>query len=274
VTQPTEPVARARSGDRAAFDALVEAARPRLRAVIRRLVGHPDDTDDLTQQALLKAWQSMDGFRGDASFATWLCAIGTRLAIDHLRSRARWRARAQVVYAAECLDDPALAGELMTAIASPDQRYDVREHIAACFTCVGRSLAPEEQAALVLRDVEGLDNKAAARALGVSTSVLRHRLAAARTAMRERYDDLCSLVSKRGVCYQCAGLRDAHPAPRQGPEAPASLDGKRRLQIVREADLDGASRPLHDVLFRHVEALEEAGRGDASSTTDCGTADA
>ncbi|MCA9606938.1 MAG: RNA polymerase sigma factor [Myxococcales bacterium] len=264
---------RSTAAGRAAFEVLLEGARPRLRAVIRRLVGHPEDTADLVQQAMLRAWESADGFRGESSFATWLCAIGTRLAIDHLRAKARWRARAQVVYAAECLDDPALAGELFGVILSPEQRYDVHEHIAACFTCVGRSLAPEEQAALMLRDVEGLDNAAAAKVLGVSTSVLRHRLAAARQAMRERYDDLCSLVRKEGVCHQCAGLRDAHPPDRRGPDVPTeALTADRRAAIVRAADLDGGvSRPMHDQMFRHLEQIEEEGRGDERVTTSCGT---
>lgn len=270
-SQQNDLVLRAAAGDRQAFDALLLEHQPRLRSVIRRMVGHPEDTDDLVQDALLRAWESIKSFRGEAAFGTWLCAIGLRQALDHLRAQKRWRAESQIAYSNECSTHEALAAEVMSVIADPAFAYEAEEHIAYCFTCVGRSLPPDEQAVLVAREVMGLTGPEAAKALGVTDSVMRHQLSSARREMERRYEGLCSLVNKRGVCYQCEGLRGATPEARQGAPAPQLRDLDERLQIVRRADVDkGASKALHDLFWRRTQEFEDAGRGSTAAASDCG----
>ena len=92
----------ARSGDRRAFEELCRQALPKLRGTVRKMIGHPQQTTDIVQEALSRAWTSVSGFDGRAAFSTWLCRIGSNLAIDFLRSEKRWRDRAQVAYANEC----------------------------------------------------------------------------------------------------------------------------------------------------------------------------
>ncbi|MCC6998937.1 MAG: RNA polymerase sigma factor [Deltaproteobacteria bacterium] len=264
-------LAAAQAGDRAAFDRLAQGALPRLRATIRRMVGHPQHTDDLAQDALLRAWSSIRAFDGRAAFSTWLCRIGINLAIDFLRAEKRWRGHAQVAYANECNASPDLAMEVGGVLMSPSFHYDAREHIAFCFTCVGRSLEPELQAALLLREVQELSNLEASRALGLSESVFRHRLAEARGAMERSFEGLCALVNKQGVCYQCSGLRDAIPDPgRQGQPAPEPLSLARRLEVVRECDVDaGRAQALHDLFWRRIADQEREGRGDLEPSASC-----
>ncbi|MEZ5668326.1 MAG: RNA polymerase sigma factor [Alphaproteobacteria bacterium] len=264
-------VAAARRHDRAAFDRLAAQHQRRLRAVVRRLVGHPDDTDELVQEALLRAWRSIADFRGDSAFGTWLCAIGARAAVDHLRGQRRWRARSQVAYANECAKSEDLAGAVGMALFSADHMYEAREHIAYCFTCVGRSLAPEDQAALVLRDVMDFGNREAAEALGISQGALRGRLTRARAEMTAAYDGLCALVNKTGACWQCKGLRDASPEGRKGEEPPAIADYQDRVGIVRAADVDrGRTQALHDACWRGTKRVEDEGRGSTEPESDCG----
>jgi RNA polymerase sigma-70 factor (ECF subfamily) len=87
--------------------------------------------------------------------------------------------------------------------------FDLREHISYCLICVSQSLEPEEHAALVLRDVLDLSARESCDVFGVSDAVLRHKLAAARRNMEEKYEGLCALVSKTGICRQCEGLSQA-----------------------------------------------------------------
>jgi len=270
VTSP-DLLAAAKAGDHVAFERLFGEHVPKLRGVLRRMVGHPDDVDDLAQQTLLKAHEGLVSFKGESSAGTWLCSIGARLAIDHLRARKRWRERAQVILAARCLETEALGAEVGAALSAPDFSYDVNQHIAYCFTCVGRTLEPESQAALVLRDVLELTNDEAAKALGLSRAIFRHRLTQARDTMQHTYEGLCALVNKEGVCWQCAGLREAAPESRRGPEPPEAVDWSDRLHIVREAALDrGTTHNLHDVFFRWTEAQEAERLGDENTTTNCG----
>jgi len=266
-----QAIAAAQGGDRRAFDQLARAALPKLRGMVRRMVGHPQQAEDLVQDALAKAWTSIRAFDGRSAFATWVCRIGTNAAIDFLRAEKRWREHAQVAYANECNASPDLAMEVGGVLMSPSFRYDVKEHVAFCFTCVGRSLDPELQAALVLREVEELSNQEAANALGLSESVFRHRLSEARATMESSFEGLCALVNKRGVCYQCSGLRDAIPDPaRRGEPAPEGLSFARRLKVVRESDVDrGRSQELHDLFWQKIADHERDGRGDVRPSAEC-----
>lgn len=88
-----ELVRRAQAGDVQAFGDLVERNR---RAVFRAAlaaVGSATEADDVAQEAFVTAFQKLQGFRGDASFKTWLLAITWRKAIDRRKSVARWMQR-------------------------------------------------------------------------------------------------------------------------------------------------------------------------------------
>ncbi|MCP4381542.1 MAG: RNA polymerase sigma factor [Hyphomicrobiales bacterium] len=258
-------------GDRAAFERLAAEALPKVRGVVRRMIGHPEDSEDVVQEALAKAWASIDGFRGDAAFSTWLTTIASRLAVDHLRRAKRWRSEAQVAYANLAVSDASYRDEVLSAYAAPDFSFEVREHIAYCFTCVGRSLPPDEQAALVLADVADMSAREASKVLGVSESVFRHRLSAARQAMRDKYENLCALVSKTGMCHQCKGLREIAEGTKRGGPIPDVADYAERIAVVRDADFaNGKTGAFHDIFWRRTIEIEEAGIGSTEAKSTCG----
>ncbi len=207
---------RAKEGDAAAMEHLIASAMPQAYRVVRRMIGHPEDTEDIVQDAIVQAVEKLTEFREEASFSTRVTTIASRKAVNHLRRQKRWRTEAQVAYAKLCAASEELSGEVMAAYSDPDFAFKVRKHIAHCFTCVGRSLPPDELAALVLREVIGMSGREAASALGISESVLRHRLSAARRSMGEKYEGLCALVNKQGICHQCKGLRAIAPEDQKG----------------------------------------------------------
>lgn len=249
---------RARSGDRPAFDALVEPALPKVRAIVWRMIGHPEDCEDVVQDALVKAWGAIKNFKGDSQFLTWLVSIATRAAIDHLRAQKRWRRESQVAYARRCEDNEEWSGEVIGAVAEPEFTFDAKEHVAYCFVCVSRSLPPDEQAALLLRDVMEFSNREAANVLGTSESVLRHRLSAARTGMEQRYDGLCALVNKNGMCRQCNGLGNAAVAVGSKKASLPDIDSMAdRMATIRQTDPNQRHNAnLHDVFFRRCKQVE------------------
>lgn len=85
--EDTALVARAREGDQAAFQVLVERYQADLCHLARNLVSSVDDAEDLTAEAFVKAWQHLKGFKGEASFKTWLWRILINLSRSHLRRR-------------------------------------------------------------------------------------------------------------------------------------------------------------------------------------------
>ncbi|TVZ38069.1 RNA polymerase sigma-70 factor (ECF subfamily) [Alteromonadaceae bacterium 2753L.S.0a.02] len=268
--QEPELVTRAKEGDARAFETLVSFYRPRLRNVLRKMIGHPHDCDDLYQETLIKASKGLHGFKGDSNFGTWLCAIGVNLGLDFLRKQKAWRARAQVIYGNICHDDPEWGGEVAAALSDDGFAFDVYEHIAYCWSCVARSLPAEQNAALVYREFLDMTNREAAKQMHLSESVFRHTLADARASMQARFDDLCSLVNKQGVCYQCAGLRNACAADKQGKAPPQPLQLEQRLEITSAAELDtGRSQSMHELFYKRTQQVESAEMGNANEASKC-----
>ncbi|WP_298822211.1 RNA polymerase sigma factor [uncultured Roseibium sp.] len=262
-------IKKAKKGDRQAFTELLSAELPKLRRIVRRLIGHPEDSEDILQETVTKAWTRITTFEEKSLFSTWVTSIATRAAVDHLRTQKRWRTEAQVAYANLCASSQDLSGEVMTALSDPEFSYDVQQHVAYCFTCVGRSLPADEQAALVLRDVLDLSSREASTVLGVSDSVLRHRLSAARTAMQDKFEGLCALVNKKGICHQCAGLKMAAGATGAKTLFPEIDDFADRMAVVRAAE-PGTMSSLHDIFWRRTKQIEDAGEGSVEPLSGCG----
>ncbi len=262
------------AGSRTAFDRLAAQLRPALRAFVYRMVTHPQDADDVVQETLLRAYRSLASFRAESAFRTWVFTIAHRQCIDLLKSRRKWPWTAQLeaeTFAKSRAEEvDAIHGSMRTALF----RYEVREHIAFCLACVGRSLPPEQHAALLLSEIFEFKDREGAQILGTSEPVFRHRLQAARQEMVKTFDGLCALVNKRGACYQCNVLRDAAPVESRGEAVfPLGEDCQSaetrlqvRLQVARAAKLDsGNSAQLHDTIFRLMsrmfngEAAEQPG---------------
>jgi RNA polymerase sigma-70 factor (ECF subfamily) len=257
----------AAGGDSQAFDQLTRPLLRMLQSYILRMVANPTDAEDLLQETLAKAYRGLAAFRGDASFKNWVFAIATRTCLDHLRQRKRWRVEAHVEAGEVAEQRPEVLEELFAAAGHPDFVYSVREHVAFCFSCIGRVLSPEEQAAVVLREVLELTNRESAKAMGVSESVFRHRLSAARQMMCDTFENLCALVNKQGICHMCNVLRGKLPPEKRGEKLTrigdrAGTPDERldvRLEIVRQADLArGTAAPWHDLMFTMMSRLEES----------------
>ncbi len=262
-------VERARAGDRAATEALLSPWRKPLYGYIYRMVTRREDAEDLLQETLVRAIERIPSFRGEAPFKSWLFGIATHVSLDHLRRKKRWRVETQLEGEARARADPERMAEVAAMMARPDFSFEIREHIAFCFSCLARSLEPEKQAALFLREVLGFTAQEGASMLRCSEPQFRHHLSAARGSMIEAYEGMCQLINKTGACWQCRGLRELAPASNQGPDlvqievrpgvaVTAENLFEARLDIVRTADLEeGRTRKLHEDFFEAVTRAVE-----------------
>jgi RNA polymerase sigma factor (sigma-70 family) len=156
---------RSAGGDRRAFSALVARHENRLRAFLTRLAG-PELGDDLAQESFVKAWQNVRHFRGEARFASWLCAIGWRCYADHVRSeRAEGRKR-----------EAAAGGAEQAQSYCGDARLDLDRALAM--------LEPLERAALILCDGHGWSHVEAANILRIPLGTLKGNAARAKRKCR------------------------------------------------------------------------------------------
>jgi RNA polymerase sigma-70 factor (ECF subfamily) len=170
-------VARARSGDQAAFATLADRHSTRLRRVLYRITRDCDAAQDALQEALTRAWLNIERFEGRSRFSTWLTRIGINEAYDAIRP-----AGPQTLE----LDDQ--VGERIPAWGSqPDSVFESREFIVAIDRALGE-LPLDYRAAVTLRDVEGLSTVEAAEILGIGERALKSRLHRGRMALRAQLD--------------------------------------------------------------------------------------
>jgi RNA polymerase sigma-70 factor (ECF subfamily) len=263
-------VEKAQQGDSLAFGSLVEPWRKPLFGYIYRMVMLRQDAEDLLQDVLVRVLEGIRTYRGEARFKSWLFGIATHVCLDHLRAKKRWRVEAQLIGEKEATADPEKVAGLTAIMQQPGFSFEIREHIAFCFSCIARTLPPEEQAALMLKEVLGFTGEEAAGILGVSEPVFRHRLSAARAQMIGDYDGLCALINKSGLCYQCSALQqiasEGHRgadlvkievAPGVAMSAESLFDA--RLEIVSGAELaTGRTRVVHDLFYSSLAQREES----------------
>jgi RNA polymerase sigma-70 factor (ECF subfamily) len=263
-------VEKAKQGDSMAFGSLVEPWRKPLFGYIYRMVTLRQDAEDLLQDVLVRVLEGIRTYRGEARFKSWLFGIATHVCLDHLRAKKRWRVEAQSIGEKEATADPQKVEGLTAMMRQPEFSFEIREHIAFCFSCIARTLPPEEQAALMLKEVLGFTAEEAAGILGVSEPVFRHRLSAGRARMIEDYDGLCALINKSGVCYQCSSLQQIAGEGHRGADlvqievAPGvAINAENlfdaRLAIVRDAELEtGRTRVVHDLFYSSLAQREES----------------
>ncbi len=170
-----ELVEAARGGDRPAFDELVRRTHQETFTLALRLLSDPDDARDVTQETYLRAYRSLDGFRGDANFRTWLYRITANCSSTHLRRRFRHRH--------EMLTEEMWAPD-EDVRHDPEARGDaggLRDELARS---IG-GLPPRLRAAVVLHDVYGLSHAEIATELSITESAAKVRLHRARRRLRE-----------------------------------------------------------------------------------------
>ncbi len=174
-----ELIQRAQAGNADAFSELVQRHQDRLYNMLYRMSHNHADAADWTQAAFLKAWQALDRFDGRAGFYTWLYRIATNLAITEFRTRRR--------RGTSTTDFPA-GGEPASEHAGPAERVELREmHDRAARALA--ELPDEYRAAVVLKDVEGLDYATIAEILEVPVGTVRSRIHRGRTLLQQTLHD-------------------------------------------------------------------------------------
>lgn len=194
-------LARARGGDRAAFDGLGRRYRPELRLHCYRMLGSLHDAEDAVQETLLRAWQGLPGFEGRASLRAWLYRIATHACLNLLAAQRRRRRLLPESLTSpsdrlppgppvdlpwlEPYPDSALEG-VADRSPGPDARYELRAAVRLAFVAAIQLLPPRQRAALLLHDVLGWSAVDCAELLETSAASVNSALQRARATLRGR----------------------------------------------------------------------------------------
>ena len=161
------------------FDALVEDNTSFVYNVAYRMMGNPQDAEDVAQDAFLSAYRARDRFRGESKASTWLYRITVNAALMKLRKNKTGKRLTQTG-----LDDVEIVDWSQTperGAANTELKEKLREGID--------QLPPDLKAAVVLRDMEGLSSAEAAEALGITVSAMKSRLHRARVLLRKHLSE-------------------------------------------------------------------------------------
>jgi RNA polymerase sigma-70 factor, ECF subfamily len=260
-------VAQAASGDEDAFSQLVLRHQATIKSYLYRLTACREDADDLAQEVWIGVFTRLASFEGQSSVRTWLFTIATHLALDHDRVRARWPVDAQDKAKALAAANPEIDDLFhQTHWESPRARYEMREHVDFCFTCIMKTLPLDEHIAFMLSDLYGLTTSEAAEVLGRSPEAVLGLQHQARTTLNRIFGQRCALITRQGTCHQCAELNSLFNPHQAELQELAKLDLVRAAQdpaghdlfalrtaLVRSIDpLNAAGTNLHEVIMRVV----------------------
>lgn len=169
-------VRRVLNGDVNAFEALVTAYEKNVYNLALRMTGNPEDAADMTQEAFLKAYNSLESFRGDSKFSVWLYRIVSNVCLDFLRRRSR---RGTVSLSAEGDDGEDVQLDIPDEEQSPEallERRMTREAVRRGLD----ALPPDSRQILLLREIQGLRYEEIAAALDIEVGTVKSRIFRAR----------------------------------------------------------------------------------------------
>jgi RNA polymerase sigma-70 factor (ECF subfamily) len=180
--QELATIARILAGERDLFHELIRPYERGLYVAAYSIVQNESDAEDAAQEAVIKAYKNLKGFRGEARFSTWLMAI----TINEARGRLRQLRSGQF----ESLDEqteeqgdytPAVLADWRHIPSEELERKELRQALQAAMA----QLTAEQREVLILRDVRGMSIAETVAALGVNEALVKVRLFRARLAMQK-----------------------------------------------------------------------------------------
>ena len=236
--------------DQEEFASKFESFRAPLKSFILRITCSVHDAEDILQETYLKAYSKLDGFAGASTLKTWVFAIATNLARDLLRSKKRWPENVtDICKEAALQNEHFFSKALEISQTSPQGRFEIKEHIAFCFTCVSRSLPLEQQLTIFLKEVYQFSIREIAEILDQNEAMVKYYLHQGRAKMIEVFEHRCSLINKSGVCHQCSELNGIFNPKQKTQEELV------KIKMVRDAKNKDKSR-LFDLRMEILQGLD------------------
>jgi RNA polymerase sigma-70 factor, ECF subfamily len=223
-------VARAKSRSRTAFDELVTHYERRVFRLAQNITRNNEDAEDVVQNAFVKVFQNLPGFRGESSFYTWLVRITVNEALMKIRRRPGHKEIA--IDESKETDDSCVPLEIEDWGPDPEQRYSEQE-LQQILASTINELQPGYRTVFQLRDVDGLSTEETAQALALTSSAVKTRLRRARMTLRNALDKYFRPTGSRWNQGHGAERCDRKPRPDDEVCRRRSLQCSRAATAVR-----------------------------------------
>jgi RNA polymerase sigma-70 factor (ECF subfamily) len=170
---------RVQKGDKTAFDLLVRKYQHKVAKLVSRYVRDRREVEDVTQEAFIKAYRAIGGFRGESAFYTWLYRIAVNTAKNYLESQSRRPPGSDMeIEGAELIE----SGAGLRDQATPERQMLTNE-IASTVHRVLEHLPPDLRTAITLREIEGMSYEEIAEVMDCPIGTVRSRIFRAREAI-------------------------------------------------------------------------------------------
>lgn len=181
-----ELIAKSQQGDLMAFEQLIIKYEKKVYTIAYKYMGNHEDASDLAQEAFIKAFQAIKGFRSDASFGTWVGRIAANKCLDELRKKKRYQVTS--LDADVALDEGSVKKELPSGEASPEAVLQDKEE-AEYLQGLIEEMKPEYKMVIILRELEGYSYDEIAQKLDCSLGTIKSRISRARKYLKERIEN-------------------------------------------------------------------------------------
>lgn len=170
---------RAAKGDAAAFNELLGAHEKRMYAVCLRMCGNHEDAQDCLQEAMLRVFRAISGFKGQASFSTWVYRVTMNTCLDELRRRKNKQTSS--------LDSLLDAGWSPSDEMDTPERHAIAAEKQEAIRNTISELPEDMRSAIILRDIQGFSYDEIARILEINVGTIKSRISRGREKLRERF---------------------------------------------------------------------------------------
>jgi RNA polymerase sigma-70 factor, ECF subfamily len=178
-----ELIEKAKEGHSGAFNQIVIAYRKRILGTISRLIGRPEDVEDVAQEVFVRLYYSLDQLRSADMFEPWLYRLTVNASYDHLRRiKRRQESRMADMSETQVVQADSYAGGKRSE--EDQEKGRIREFVEALF----QHVSEEDRLLLTLKEVEGLSLKELEQVYGISENALKVRLFRARQRVLKAYE--------------------------------------------------------------------------------------
>ena len=181
-------IARLRERDEQAFSEIFKRFGDKVFSLVYRMLGNRHEAEDVTQEVFVTVFKTIDGFRGEAKFSTWLLRIAANPSKNRIKSLARRPPEGGELDEGAPARAAAAGGPAMpTQIEGPDQLLEAAEMESIMQAAIGK-LDEEHRLLVILRDVEELSYQEIGEITGLPEGTIKSRLHRARLAIKEELD--------------------------------------------------------------------------------------
>ncbi|MGB3078277.1 MAG: RNA polymerase sigma factor [Saprospiraceae bacterium] len=189
------------------FNQEFQSISGQLKSYLLRITASVVDAEDIVHDTYIKGLEKRETFRGESSLKTWLFTIASNLAKDNVRTQKRWTENVTDIAREAALNDEDFFQKAMNIrVSSPQGQFEVKEHIAFCFTCISKSLPLEQQLCVFLKEIYEFKVSEITTILNTTEAMVKYYLHTGRNKMISIFDGRCALINKEGVCHQCSEL--------------------------------------------------------------------